>query len=303
MAERVAGAPDALPAPGGPAPVTLSGLHRLARARLAGAGVAEPGADARLLVEHVTGTERIDAIRDPDRRVGAGAVAALEAALERRLAGEPVHRILGWRGFRGLTLRLSPETLEPRPDTETLVDAALPRLRAIAARKGRCTILDLGTGTGAVALALLSELPEAVADASDISAGALATAAQNAGRLGLSGRFRPVLSDWFGKIDGRYDAIVSNPPYIESGGIAALAREVRLHDPPAALDGGTDGLDAYRVIAAGAAVRLERGGFVAVEIGSRQGTAVEAIFRSAGFHPCEARHDLAGHERALVFML
>lgn len=282
---------------------TLSVILRRARTRLAQGGIVDAGLDARLLVEHFSGTTRTQAISQPDRMVDATAVAAIEAALARRIAGEPVHRILGFRDFYGLRLLLSKETLEPRPDTEALVDAVLPFVRATVAGKGSCSILDLGTGTGAIALALLSAVPQAVATGVDISADALATAARNADDLGLAGRFSALKSDWFEKISGRYDAIVSNPPYIAGKEIATLQKEVRDFDPLRALDGGADGLDAYRIIAAGTAAYLEKDGIVAVEIGSTQKDDVTALFGQAGFRAVEAVRDLAGNDRVLVFAL
>jgi len=275
----------------------------MARHRLSEAGIADAALDARLLVEHFSGTTRTDAITDPGRLVDDGMVKAVEAALARRAAGEPVHRILGFREFYGLRLSLSEETLEPRPDTETLVEAALAFVRRTARDKGACRILDLGTGTGAIALALLSAVPQAVATGVDISADALATAARNAADLGLGERFSALRSDWFEKICGRYDAIVSNPPYIAGKEIASLQKEVRGFDPVRALDGGADGLDAYRVIAANAARHLETDGIVAVEIGSTQKQDVTALFRQAGFTRLEALRDLAGNDRTLVFAL
>src|SRR5690606_12131695 len=149
----------------------------------------------------------------------------------RRAAGEPVHRILGFREFYGLKLFLSPATLEPRPDTETLVDAVLPFLRRMAAREGACRVLDLGTGTGALALALLAEVPQATAVGADISVDALATAERNALENGLSSRFQAIRSDWFEKISGTFHAIVANPPYIPSYELETLQSEVRDHDP------------------------------------------------------------------------
>lgn len=285
----------------GEAAATLAAVHRAARGRLAAAGVADPALDARLLVEHFSGTTRTDAIADPGRSVDAEALAAIDEALRRRAAGEPVHRILGFREFYGLSLALSAETLEPRPDTETLVDALLPLVGVVAAREGACRILDLGTGTGAVALALLSREERALATGADISKDALATAAENARSLGLSGRFTAVESDWFAAISGRYHVIASNPPYIRSGEIGALQKEVRAFDPLRALDGGADGLDAYRIIAAGAGAHLEAGGVVAVEIGSTQRAEVAAIFGRAGFALVRTLADLAGNERVLVF--
>src|SRR5262249_18433000 len=151
----------------------LGTLLRAARERLAATGIADPALDSRLIVEHFSGTTRTQAITDPDRPMDSAALAAIEEALRRRVAGEPVHRILGYREFYGLRLSLSPETLEPRPDTETLIDAILPFVKATANRLGECRILDLGTGTGAIALALLSAVPEATATGVDISSDAL----------------------------------------------------------------------------------------------------------------------------------
>jgi release factor glutamine methyltransferase len=281
--------------------MTLAALLRTARQHLTEAGVADAALDARLLIEHFSGTTRADAIADPERSIDPEAVQAVEAALTRRAAGEPVHRILGHRDFYGLRLALSPETLEPRPDTETLVDAVLPFVNRTVARQGGCSILDLGAGTGAVALALLSAAPLAIATAVDISDGALATAAGNAQALGLESRFTVKKSDWFTEISGRYDAIVSNPPYIRSDDIGALQKEVRDFDPLLALDGGCDGLAAYRVLAAGARQYLKHDGVVGVETGSSQKEDVAGLFVLAGFDLIEAVRDLAGHDRVLVF--
>lgn len=280
---------------------TLGALHRDARRRLESAGIDGAAFDARLLVEHFTATTRAEAISDPDRMVDAQAVAAADAALTRRIVGEPVHRILGFREFHGLRLNLSAETLEPRPDTETLVDAVLPLIAQMVERHGTCRILDLGTGTGAIALALLAAVPQAVAVGADISDDALATALRNARDLGLSERFAATKSDWFGAISGQFDVIVSNPPYISSAEIKTLQKEVRDFDPLRALDGGADGLDAYRVIARESASHLKAGGIVAVEIGSSQNTDVTGIFHDAGFPVVTALRDLGGNDRVLVF--
>ena len=217
------------------------------------------------------------------------------------MAGEPVHRILGFREFYGLKLFLSPETLEPRPDTETLVDAVLPFLRQTAAREGACRVLDLGTGTGAIAMALLAEVPQATAVGVDISADALSTASRNARENGLSGRFQAVHSDWFEKISGTFHVIVANPPYISSEELETLQSEVRDYDPARALDGGADGLDAYRTIAAQAKSYLEAAGRLAVEIGHTQRRDVTRLFEASGFHLVEAKKDFGGRDRVLVF--
>lgn len=280
---------------------TLGGLLLSTRRRLADAGIDGGALDARLLIEHFTGTTRAQAITDPGRAIGNETLAEIEAALGRRMAGEPVHRILGYREFHGLRLGLSAETLEPRPDTETLVDATLPLLAEIGERKGTCRLLDLGTGTGAIALALLAAVPQASAVGVDISEDALATATRNARDLGLSERFTAVKSDWFEVISDQFDAIVSNPPYISSAEIKTLHKEVRDFDPLRALDGGIDGLDAYRTIARESAGHLKAGGIVVVEIGSTQKTEVTDVFLGAGFLLKTALRDLAGNDRVLMF--
>jgi len=281
--------------------VPLGVLLKQARAMLAAAGIEEAALDARLLVAHFSGTDRLSAITDPRQPVPADRVAAVRRALARRAGGEPVHRIIGMRSFYGLDLELSPETLEPRPDTEALVDLVLPHARASLARNGACRILDLGTGTGAVALALLSQLPGATALGVDLAPGAAQTARLNAVRNGLADRFDVEVSDWFTKIFGRWDFIVSNPPYITRDDVGRLAREVRDFDPELALDGGIDGLDAYRVIATEAKRFLADGGMVAVEIGHDQRRSVTRLFLDHGFKLIEARADLSGHDRSLMF--
>ncbi|MGF7006451.1 peptide chain release factor N(5)-glutamine methyltransferase [Aminobacter sp. BE322] len=284
-----------------PAETTLSALHLAARRRLADAGISDAGLDARLIVEHFSATTRTDAVLRPDTPVAAAVVRQVEAALDRRIAGEPVHRILGFREFYGMRLGLSTETLEPRPDTETLVDAVLPFVRDTAAREGVCRILDLGTGTGAIALALLAQEPHAVATGVDVSDDALATAAANAAGLGVAGRFTAKKSDWFAGIDGRYHLIVSNPPYIPSSEIEDLQHEVRNFDPRRALDGGPDGLEPYRAIASGSARHLEEGGCVGLEIGHDQRRDVTELFERAGYDLIAQRKDLGGNDRVLVF--
>jgi release factor glutamine methyltransferase len=290
-----------MPAPKAEAAATLAAVLAEARLRLAGGDIDDPALEARMIIEHFTGTERKDAIASPGRPILPGELARIDDALSRRLAGEPVHRIFGWRDFYGLRLKLSPDTLEPRPDTETLVDAVLPFLREAVRREGRCRVLDLGTGTGAIALAIAAQVPEAIVTATDISAGALDTAMENATGLRLSARFIPLVSDWFSAVDGKFHAIVSNPPYIETQAIGGLQPEVKLYDPIGALDGGVDGLDPYRAIAAGAAEHLGENGIVVVEIGEGQGRHVALIFAEAGFRKVSAHCDLAGTERALVF--
>lgn len=279
----------------------LASLLRRVRAQLAQAGLDSPHLDARLIVEHFTRTSRSDAILRPEQSIADEAVTQIDAAIARRITGEPVHRILGFREFYGLKLKLSVETLEPRPDTEILVDTMLPFIRERVAQAGACSILDLGTGTGAIALALLSQAPGTKAVGVDISQDALATAAANAADLGLAERFSTVKSSWFEKIPGRFDVIVSNPPYIRSDVIPGLGVEVRNHDPIAALDGGRDGLAAYRLIAAGAASHLVTDGQIGVEIGYDQRDSVRMVFEAKGFELVTARQDFAGNDRVLLF--
>lgn len=282
-------------------PVTLGEVLSATRASLAPLGTADAGLDARLIVEHFSATGRVDSIARPAMPLAPEVVAAIGSAVARRLAGEPVYRILGFREFHGLRLSLSPATLEPRPDTETLVDAMLPFLR-MRAENAAPRILDLGTGTGALALALLASVPQATAVGSDVVAEVLATAMANAAELGMADRFSAVKSDWWERIDGVYDAIVSNPPYIRSEVIPLLAPEVRDFDPVTALDGGTDGLAAYRRIAAGAQIHLAPGGRIGVEIGQGQGSEVAEVFTDAGFASVSVHRDLGGHDRAMIFM-
>jgi release factor glutamine methyltransferase len=281
--------------------MTLLDLYGNARRQLKAAGIESPDLDARLLIEHFTQTTSVDYIANPRKEIDAASVAAVENALSRRVTGEPVHRILGYRDFYGMRLKLSPGTLEPRPDTETLVDAVLPHLAALASAGVRPRILDLGTGTGAIALALIKEVPSATALGVDMSEDALATARENAASEGLASRFETRRSDWFCAVDEKFHAIVANPPYIRSEAVQLLSREVRNHDPVEALDGGPDGLNPYRVIATQSANHLEANGVVAVEIGHDQFEDVENLFSQAGFTLVKTGVDLLGHNRALVF--
>lgn len=282
--------------------LTLAGLLRETRRRLAEGLVETPDIDARVLMEGLLGADARTMIISGDHPVPKAERLRLEEAIARRLSGEPVHRILGRRSFYGLDLALSPATLEPRPDTEILVDAVLPHVQRIAAARGRCRIADMGTGTGALCLALLSVCPQATGVGVDISREALATAQENARMNGLSDRYSTIESDWFQSVAGELDVIVSNPPYIRRGDLGTLPREVREHDPMIALDGGEDGLDAYRVLARDASARLLSGGVVGVEYGEMQRADVEAIFRGRGYRVESALRDLGGRDRVSVFM-
>ena len=261
----------------------------------------DPALEARILVSGLLDLEPAAVISRGRSPVSADDVARIRAAAARRLAGAPVYRILGWREFYSLKLQLSKGTLEPRPDTEVLVDAILPLLREIVGQGRKPRLLDLGTGTGAICLALLHEFREASGVGTDISEDALATAKANADLNGLGGRFEVLQSDWFSQVRGRFDVIVSNPPYIPSADIAGLDREVLEHDPLAALDGGTDGLAPYRIIANQADQYLAEDGFVGVEFGWNQMAAVQAIFEAAGFIVRHAIRDYGGRDRALIF--
>ena len=268
---------------------TLAEMMAHLRNHFTVAGVEDPMAEARILVGGIMGLARSDFITRAEEHIPLDAEIAINVASGRRVHGEPVYRILGIRPFYGLDFRLSRGTLEPRPDTEILVDLVLDLVRA--RREDPLRILDLGTGTGAICLSLLSELPNATGIGTDLSTDALATAAENAVLNGLSDRFAAVQSNWFEKISGTYDVIVSNPPYIRSSVIPTLDRMVREHDPLLALDGGADGLEAYRAIAAGARPFLGRDGIIAVETGFDQREDVGKVFENEGFSRLRAATD------------
>lgn len=280
---------------------TIAGLLTQARKRFAQAGVADPVFDARLLVSGIIGLSFTDIVLKGSDSVTEDEAQRVLTAVARRETGEPVHRILGRRAFYGLEFFLSPGTLEPRPDTEILVDTLLPHLRTMVADNGSAQVLDMGTGTGAICLSLLHECTGAHGTGSDISDDALATAWRNAVENGVAERFKTVKSHWFDKIAGCFDIIVSNPPYIRSSVIETLDRDVREFDPMAALDGGPDGLEPYRAIASGAGEFLTENGLVGVEIGYDQRQDVETIFKSAGFPCIAAVKDYGGNDRVLVF--
>jgi release factor glutamine methyltransferase len=279
----------------------LANVLRSARTFLAEAGIESAELDARLLLEWIISCDRLEIIRNPNRELSQQEYESLEAVLARRIKGESVHRIIGKRAFFGIELSLSTETLEPRPDTEALIELALPFLQNRVSLHGVADIVDLGTGTGAIALSLLDQVPQLRAVGVDISADALATARENAVLSETSSRFAALLSDWFSELTGSYDMIISNPPYIRTGDIAQLQREVVLHDPVRALDGGVDGLDPYRIIADHAGGYLRPGGGIALEIGAGQRDDIEAIFNLRNFVLSGVKQDFGGHERALLF--
>lgn len=276
-------------------PEAAQALLAAATLRLRAAGCDTPDLDARLLFQAATGLAREDVILAPDQLIVPEQRARFEGFLNRREAREPVSRILGAREFYGRAFRVTPAVLDPRPDTETLIDAALALMHAQA------RILDLGTGTGAIAVTLLAERPDATGVAVDVSEAALAVARENAVLLGVADRLTLALGSWFLPVSGRFDIIASNPPYIPADEIAGLSPDVRNFDPVLALLGGEDGLDPYRLIAAGAAAHLRPGGHVLVEIGAGQAPAITEIFAGQGFGLRAAHSDLGGHVRCLDF--
>jgi release factor glutamine methyltransferase len=273
--------------------------RRALSARLKQQGIDSAELDARLLAGAAFGLDLTGLIAAATRIVTPDEAARLEDFLRRRIAGEPVARILGVKEFWGLSLQLSPATLVPRPDTETVVELALEACRNQPQRLRR--IADIGTGSGAILLALLSEFPEATGVGTDISLEALRTARDNAVRLGLGPRASFVACNYAAALSGGFDLIVSNPPYIRSADIAGLEREVREYDPARALDGGSDGLDAYRAIAPEAARLLAPGGTLIVEAGYSQSGRIADLMVTSGLTPdLPPKADLAGIPRAVA---
>ena len=264
---------------------------------LRAAAIDSPRLEARLLLGHAMGATPEALLRDPGAPVPPEAAARFRAALAARLDAVPVAHILGTQGFWTLDLAVSPATLIPRPDSESLVEAAL---EAFPDAGAKLRVLDLGTGTGCLLLAVLAERPGAFGVGVDLVPGAAALAAANAARNGLGDRAAFLAGDWAAALSGRFDLVLSNPPYIESAAIAGLMPEVARHEPRSALDGGRDGLAAYRHLAAILPGLLAPGGAAVLELGAGQRQAVEALARGAGLAPSGCRMDLGGVERALV---
>ncbi|HEY4969648.1 MAG TPA: peptide chain release factor N(5)-glutamine methyltransferase [Steroidobacteraceae bacterium] len=264
------------------------------------AGIDSAEADARLLMAYALGVDRAELIANGGRALTVEQAEAIDALAARRLRREPVARIFGHKEFWSLSLQIGPAVLVPRPETETVVEAALDAVARDARPMTQLRILDIGTGSGALLLALLSELANAVGTATDISAAALDVARANAERSGLAGRCTFIACDIAAGVPGPFDLIVSNPPYVVHGEIASLAPEVRDYDPALALDGGADGLDGYRAIAAQARGLLAPGGKLIVELGAGQEAAVRALFTNAGLTVAAVLNDLAGIPRALT---
>jgi len=279
--------------------ISIAGARRALARMCAAAGLDTPALDARVLVGHALGLDHAalaaaaERALDPEERERIAAMAA------RRLAHEPVARIVGMKEFWGLSVGVSPAVLVPRPETETVVATALAALDRDGDRMRPLRIADLGTGSGALLLALLSELPHAFAVGTDLSTDALSLARDNAERLGLAARAAFVACDFAGALAGPFDLVVANPPYVASPELAQLAPEVRDHDPLLALDGGPDGLRAYRAIAAETPRLIGAGGHMVVEVGIGQADAVASLFNRRQPLDVSVAPDLAGIPRAL----
>lgn len=276
--------------PGGSVGAFLCQAGQVLRA----AGIESPRQEARMLLAHAMACREEDLLRDPRAAVPGPAAATFGGLLRRRAAREPMAHLLGRAGFWTLMLETSPATLIPRSDSEAIVEAALASPAPIR------RILDLGTGTGALLLAVLSECPQATGVGVDLAPEAAALAARNAAANGLAGRAAFICGDWAAAIAGRFDLVLSNPPYIETAAVPALMPEVARFEPVLALDGGVDGLDAYRMLVRVLPGLLAPGGRAVLEIGQGQRLAVEALARAAGLQPVAARQDLGGVDRAIV---
>lgn len=277
--------------------VTVGTAAAAAARRLASAGIATARLDARLLLARALNVAPEAIVVHPNRPLEADAAVSLEILLARRERREPIAQILGVREFWSLSFGITGDVLVPRAETETVVEAALAH---VGARGGALEVLDLGTGSGCLLLALLAELPAARGVGVDVSAAALLVARDNACRLGLAGRASFVAADWGDGLFGRFDLVVANPPYIADSDLAALAPEVRLHEPRGALSGGADGLAAYRALANRLPGLLAAGGRAVLEIGLGQVRPVAGIVSGAGMQVIETRDDLAGIPRAVV---
>ncbi len=277
--------------------VTYSVLLKTGRETLSKKGIETAHLDAKILLEEASGLTAAEQISKKDEPVASSTVARFHEFLDRRQNFEPVHRILGYREFFGRRFDLSEETLVPRPDTETLVEVVLGRAkRQIAPLK----ILEIGTGSGIIAVTLACELPSVSVQATDISENALRTAELNASSLGVSEDVSFCQANLFDGIVGVFDILVSNPPYIPASDIEGLSEEVRRHDPIIALDGGDDGLDFYKSIFENSGEHLIGGGAVVVEIGYDQADAVSEIARNCGFQVEGVTKDLTGHDRVVT---
>ncbi len=260
-------------------------------------GIENPAREARISLCAASGLSQVDLIVDP-RKPLESAAQRIEEFAARRAAGEPLSRILGRREFWGLTFAISPQVLDPRPETETVIETAIGIFGD--RRNERLRILDLGVGSGALLCALLGEFPAARGVGVDVSSGAAELARRNVEACGLSGRAEIRVGSWMRDLEGPFDLIVSNPPYIAAADLRWLPREVRDFDPWIALDGGLDGLAAYREIMPGSRSLLAPGGWLIAEAGARQAADVIAIARRCGFAEAIAYKDLAGFDRVVA---
>ena len=276
---------------------TLGSMLVGAAAALAAAGCDEPRRQARRLISTVLEFDAGELVSCPERVLTPLQTSRVRSALRRMLANEPLSRIVGKREFWGMEFTLSPDTLDPRPDSENVVEAVLKRLPRRAAP---LRVLDLGTGTGCLLLALLSEYRAAFGVGTDASAGAARIAQQNAEALGLTDRARFFVGDWAAAVSGRFDVIVTNPPYLATAELAELPPEVAGYDPRRALDGGEDGLSAYRAIAEGLSAMLAPRGLFVAEMGAGQADSVSAILERAGLAVDGVECDLAGIVRCVI---
>ena len=263
------------------------------------AGIDDADVDARVLAGHALHLDRARLVSQSDRVLEAREVNAISGLAARRLKREPVSRILGRKEFWSLALAITSDVLVPRPETETVVEGALDFVVRNGLRMEKLRILDIGTGSGALLVALLNELPNATGIGTDISRAALEAAQINVAQFGFESRSSLIACDMAAGVQGQFDLVVSNPPYIARGQIASLAPEVRDYDPMMALDGGDDGLTAYRSISADAKRILAQGGRLFVEMGAGQEPAVRELFTNAGLVVGIARNDLAGTPRVL----
>lgn len=277
---------------------TVSDTIREAARRLDGVGIENASAEARLLLGHVLGQPREAMLVRRDEPLDERVIDAVATLVERRARHEPMSHILGQREFWGLPLSVGPVCLDPRPDSETLIEAALSR---ISDRATPLSVLDLGTGSGCLLLALLSELPRATGTGVDLSEEALAVARRNAAALGLQDRAAFAQGDWGTAVAGRrFDIVLCNPPYIRTSDIDGLQPEVALFEPRLALDGGVEGLDCYRRLAPQLGALLAPAGIAVVEIGKGQHVDVTDLFAAAGLTCLEVRRDLGGVDRCLT---
>ncbi|WP_371396630.1 peptide chain release factor N(5)-glutamine methyltransferase [Fretibacter rubidus] len=268
---------------------------RFLTAQFSEAGLPTPDIDARELVLAATAMTHSELIANGTEFLSQEVFAQISDYAARRLSGEPVDHILGRRGFYGRDFKVTKDVLSPRPDTEVLIDKALAFLKPFKAPR----ILDLGTGTGVLAITLLTELPHAQACAVDISQKALSVARVNAQSHGVDDRLMLLKSDWLSHVDSSYELIISNPPYIDAQAMAALSSEVAGFDPALALAGGEDGLSAYRIISAQARDYLTPNGQLIIEIGFDQGRTVPDILRGDGWDAISVSQDLAGQDRCV----